>query len=112
MKRTLAYLLLISMLASLTACGGEAASDDTTAPGAADTTAPVTEAETDRSEITDDLPATDLGGYKFRIIGRNDILSTNTSLARMRKTAMSSTMPPSSAIRRWRSASTSSSSAR
>ena len=72
MKRNLAYLLLISMLASLTACGGEAASDDTTAPGAADTTAPVTEAETDRSEITDDLPATDLGGYKFRIIGRND----------------------------------------
>ena len=55
--------LLIAMLASLTACGGEAGTTDTTNAADDTTTAPV-------EETTADLYATghDLGGFEFTIL--------------------------------------------
>lgn len=69
--RKIAFLLLISMLASLAACGGDAPTADTTA--SADTTVPAVTEEPDALEarklVDDELPEKDFGGKEFLILG-------------------------------------------
>ena len=76
-KRALSVFLLLSMLASLTACGGEAAGSGTT-DGTADTTAPADESPYDENGyLRDNLPADlDLGGKTVNIYVRGDNLAT------------------------------------
>ena len=67
MKRTLSTILLISMLSSLSACGGtEVGSDDTTVAGGDDTIADTTPAETTEAPRPD-LPELDLEDYVLRV---------------------------------------------
>ena len=69
--RKIAFLLFISMLASLVACGGDAPTADTTA--SADSTAPAVTEEPDALEarklVDDELPEKDFGGKEFLILG-------------------------------------------
>lgn len=70
MKRITALILVTALLAGLVGCGkSDALTETSAAPDVTDTSLPV---ETDCSEITDELPEADFGGYEFRIIGRND----------------------------------------
>ena len=76
--RMISALLLISLLVSLAACGGEgdtAASPAETAAGgageAADTAAAETTAELSESEL-DPLPEKDMGGFKLRFYNYDD----------------------------------------
>ncbi len=66
-KRLISAALLISMLASLTACAGEGGSSETTADS---TTAPA-ETTADPAK-TLDLPDKDWGGKTFTVLGRSD----------------------------------------
>ena len=74
--RKIALLLLISMLASLTACGSGTPSADTTASSGDTTAATNTPAVTDTLEarklVDDELPKKDFGGEKFLILGETD----------------------------------------
>lgn len=63
MKKSIAMLLLISMLLSMAACTSETVE---TAPQETETAAVVEETET---QITDDLPDIDCGGKSYRIAG-------------------------------------------
>lgn len=72
MKRTTAIILTFALLAGLIGCGSAASDDELASDQSStdtETSAPV---ETDRSEIADNLPEADFGGYQFRIIGRED----------------------------------------
>ena len=64
MRKFTSALLLISILAALSACGG-------TEQPAADTTADTTPEET-LSAFEQNVPKADFGGAKFRIVGRAD----------------------------------------
>lgn len=75
-KRTISMLILLSMLASLTACGGEASTDTGAAGTSGDST--VTESPYDENGfLRDNLPADlDFGGKTVNIYVRGDNLAT------------------------------------
>ena len=72
-KRTISMLMLLSMLASLTACGGEASTDTGAAGTSGDST--VTESPYDengylKSSLPDEL---DFGGAEVTVLWWNDV---------------------------------------
>ncbi|MBQ2709139.1 MAG: hypothetical protein IJF67_12810, partial [Clostridia bacterium] len=69
MKKHISALILIAMLASLAACGGETPSTDTTAPTSLDITLPP------ETELTDNLPNDlDFNGEKVTFLYREELL--------------------------------------
>ena len=67
--------LLAALTLALSACGGTqgtAADDTTTDKTTSADTDDTTPAETDRSQVKDDLPVKDYGGDKFTILYRNE----------------------------------------
>ena len=77
-KKLISALLLISMLASLAACGGAGSGTDTTAPSQKDTVTETVDTDHDaKGFLLDSIPAdTNFGGTTVNLLIREDVANT------------------------------------
>ena len=74
MKRIISALILISMLAALTACGGENTDEKETTVGSSENSDSVS--DTVETKPLDALERKDFGGKTFKILDANDYQET------------------------------------